>query len=94
MLVLAAGCGRTPQVLDDESVARELDAMYTAVTSQRSDLLQASRERLLILHSEHRLSDTGLAEIDRLAAKGGDGKWREAAEGLYAFIRNQRKTRH
>lgn len=86
---LLAGCG-TPQVTSDEAVFNELDALYTAVTSKRNDLLTASRERLQKLHADGKLSDSGFAAIDKIAARAADGHWSEAAEKLYDFMRAQR----
>src|SRR5438132_6955425 len=45
-IVLFAGCGSVPQVAEDENVYKELDALYTAVTSKRRDLLVACRDRM------------------------------------------------
>lgn len=89
--IFSAGCGSAPQVAEDEAVFNELDALYTAVTSKRTDLLDACRERINKLHGEKRISEAGFAEVSAVIATATDGKWTDAAERLYTFMRAQRK---
>lgn len=80
-----------PQVLDDEAVFGELDALYTAVTSKRSNLLSDCRQRLTKLHADDRLSDEGFKEVNSIMEMCDAGKWSIAAPRLYDFMRAQRK---
>lgn len=89
---LLGGCSRVPQVLTDEAVFKELDALYTAVTSKRRDLLQQCQQRIGKLHTEKRLSDAGLAEIEAIIQLTEDNDWTDAAQRLYDFMRAQRKA--
>lgn len=91
LAAVAAGCGGTPQVLEDEAVFKELDALFTALNSKKVELVTECRSRLGTLHAEQRLSDAGFAAIERIAERGAGGEWQPAAEELYAFIRAQRK---
>lgn len=86
-----AGCRPVPQVLGDEAVFNELDAMYTAVTSKRRDLLDATATRLAKLHQDGKLSDAGQAEITAIRELADQQKWDVAAQRLYDFMRAQRK---
>lgn len=93
LMVAVTGCGRTPQVLEDEAVFKELDALFTALNSKKVDLVAECRSRLAKLHEQQRLSAAGYTSIDRIAERGEGGEWQPAAEELYAFIRAQRKPR-
>lgn len=86
------GCGGVPQVIDDEAVYGEVDALFTAVTSKRPQLLADCKSRLMKLHGEKRLSDAGFAELDRTMQMCESGDWQPAAQRLYDFMRAQRKS--
>ena len=86
MLVLG-GCRAVPQVVDDEAVFKELDALYTAVTSQRRNLVDDCRVRLSKLHEEGRLSDTGFAVAAKIITETEQNQWTDAAQHLYDFMR-------
>ena len=86
------GCRRVPQVLTDEAVFGELDALYTAVTSKRRELLSDCRKRLTQLHKDKKLSDAGFAEVETIMNMSEDNKWGDAAQRLYDFMRAQRKV--
>lgn len=92
-ILLLAGCGSVPQVAEEEAVFKELDALYTAVTSKRRDLLDACRERMAKLHEDRKISDAGFAEVTAVVGLATEGKWTEASERLYKFMRAQRKTK-
>lgn len=92
-LTILAGCGRVPQVLEDEAVFSELDALYTAVTTKRTDLLNDCKQRLTKLHEEKRLSDAGYTEIKAITDLADEASWTPAAERLYTFMRGQRKAK-
>ena len=87
------GCRPVPQVVNDEAVYKELDALYTAVTSHRRNLLDDSRERLTKLHKEGRLSDAGFTAVTAIVAEAEKDQWPDAAQHLYDFMRAQRKTK-
>ncbi len=87
------GCGSVPQVVNDEAVFGELDALYTAVTSKRTQLLEDCRTRLTKLNDEKRLSDSGFQEVSTIMEMCDDGDWTDAAQRLFNFMRAQRKTK-
>lgn len=92
ILLVIAGCRPVPQVVNDEAVFGELDALYTAVTTKRQNLLKDCRERLTKLHDERRLSDGGFTEVSTIMEMCDDEDWADAAQRLYNFMRAQRKS--
>lgn len=92
MLVLG-GCGAVPQVADDDGVHKELDALYTAVTSRRRPLVDECHERLNGLQKEGRISEAGFATVTAIIKQAEDSQWTEAAQALHDFMRAQRKTK-
>ena len=92
-VLFLGGCRPVPQVLDDEDVFKELDALYTAVTSQRRNLVDDCRERLTKLHKEKKLSDAGFAAMTKIIKETEENQWSDAAQHLYDFMRAQRKTK-
>lgn len=86
-----AGCQRAEQMIDDPAVFRELDALYTAITSHRMELLQASQARLQGLHENKQISDAGFQSIFVVIERAEQGEWQPAAESLYHLMRQQRK---
>jgi len=92
-LMTVVGCSRVPQVLEDEAAFGELDALYTAVTTKRTDLLKDCQQRITKLHDEKRMSDAGYDEIQAITSLAEEGEWTPAAERLYTFMRAQRKVK-
>ncbi len=91
-LLALSGCQPVPQVVNDEAVFGELDALYTAVTAKRGNLLSDCRTRLTKLHDEQRLSDAGFEEVSTIMEMCDEGDWTDAAQRLFNFMRAQRKT--
>ncbi len=91
-LLLFAGCARPAQIGADESVFGEVDALYTAVTSKRPDLLQQSFHRLTELHESGKVPDAAFQQLSGIRDQAERDEWRPAAEKLWHFMRGQRKT--
>lgn len=91
--LVLGGCRPVPQVADDEGVHKELDALYTAVTSRRRALVDECHERLKTLHNEGRISEAGFTTVTTIIKQAEDGQWAEAAQVLHDFMRAQRKTK-
>lgn len=87
------GCGRPPQVVDNEECFTAVEALWTAVTSKRTDLLEQSVAELQRLHRAGSLPDAGHAELDRIVQLARKTEWRPAAEELHEFMLGQRKAR-
>lgn len=88
-----AGCGGPSQLGPDEDAFASVDALYTAVTTQRADLLGQCKTRLAALKAEGKLPEAALAELQPIITQAEGGAWRPAAERLYQFMRAQRKVR-
>lgn len=88
-----AGCAGPPQVVDDPDCFKEVDALYTAVTSKDAKLLDACAQRLEKLKAAGKLSAPGYAALEKIIARARAGEWRPAAEDLTAFMKGQRHTR-
>ncbi len=87
-----SGCGQPPQIGSDETVFNEVDALYTAVTARRVDLLDQCRERLDNLHRNGSLSSDAYEELTAICQQAKQSDWQSAAETLYDFMRGQRKA--
>ncbi len=93
LLLFAAGCGGASQIGTDEEAFSGVDALYTAVTTQRADLLAQCKTHLTSLKAEGKLPAPAFSELEPIIAQAEQGSWRPAAERLYAFMRQQRKGR-
>ncbi len=85
------GCS-TPQVLNNEEVFTSLDALWTAVTSQKLERLQSASDRLQELRDSGDLSESGWNAISPIIEQASSGQWEPAARRLKKFIRAQRKA--
>ncbi len=92
-LALCPGCGRPPQVVHDEECFQAVDALWTAVTSKRSDLVEQTATELDRLQSEGSLSEAGHESLQRIIEQARATEWQAAAEKLKAFMLGQRKAR-
>lgn len=88
-----SGCGRPPQVVDNEECFAAVEALWTAVTSKRTDLLEQTATEISRLHTSGTLSDSGHAELDRIVELARKTEWKPAAEDLKKFMLGQRKSR-
>ena len=92
-LVLCSGCGRPPQVVNDEECFSAVDALWTAVTSKRSDLVEQTATELDRLVAAGNLSETGHESLTEIVEQARATEWKVAAEKLKTFMLGQRKTR-
>lgn len=92
-VVLLAGCSGPPS-LDSAEAHSTADALYTALTSRRIDLLDQVAARLTELSSSGKLSTEALTELNAMIEQARAGQWQAAAEELDHFIRNQPPHQH
>jgi hypothetical protein len=88
ILIAAAGCGSAPP-LGSEDVSSAADALYTAVTSRRMELVDAVEEKLNKLHAEQQVSPAAMSALQAIIEQARAGQWQAAAEELDQLIRNQ-----
>lgn len=86
------GCSRPAQIGGDELTFKEVDALYTAVTSRRTELLNASRQRLEALQAQGRLPQSAHAQLSQIIELADRQQWQTAAERLWTFMRGQRRA--
>lgn len=87
-LALLPGCGGPP-VVESEQALSTVDALYTAVTSKRTDLVDQTEKRLKDLRTHNQLSDAAMKSLDAIITQARACQWQQAAERLDHFIRNQ-----
>ena len=92
-LILLLGCGGPPAV-DSEAAMTTVDALYTALTSKRTDLLDQTETELKEFHSRQRLSDAAMNALESMISQARQGQWQPAAERLDSFIRRQPPRKH
>ena len=88
ILVMAIGCSSAPP-LGSEEASSTADALYTAVTSRRPELLDAVEEDLNKLQSKQQISPAAMTALQTIIDQARAGEWQAAAEELDQFIRNQ-----
>lgn len=93
LLFLVAGCGEPP-ALESAEAFSTTDALYTAITSHRPELLDESAVRLKTLAADGKLSSAALESLDAIIRQAQSGNWQEAAENLDSFIRHQLPHEH
>ena len=92
-LISIAGCGRPAQVVDDDECFQAVDALWTAVTSKRSDLLEQTAAELDRLQAAGNLSEDGHRELSEIVRQARASEWTTSAKKLKAFMLGQRRTR-
>jgi hypothetical protein len=93
MAFLIGGCGG-PAALESPEAFSSADALYTAITAHRVDLVQDVDTRLHKLHESGKVSDAAWNELSDIIRTARDNRWQEAAEVLDAFIRRQPEHSH
>ena len=88
ILIAAVGCNSAPP-LGSEEVSSTADALYTAVTSRRLELVDAVEVNLKRLLEEKLVSPAAMTMLQAIIAKARAGEWQAAAEELDHLIRNQ-----
>jgi len=92
-LWVVVGCGRPPVVESDEAFST-VDALYTAITARKIELVTDVERRLKALHADGKLSKPAMQRLDAILAKARAGQWQAAAEQIDGFIRHQPPRKH
>ena len=88
----ACGCSGTPQIGVSEEAFGEVDALYTAVTSKRPQLVSECEQRLSALSTSGKLPPEAWQEIAAVCDLTKHDDWPNAAQRLWNFMRNQRRS--
>lgn len=84
-LLSLSGCGQT--VIESEESRMAIDALYTAVTSRRTDLVDACEQRLQSLSAAGEIPPATSRQLADIIAKARQKQWQPAAERLDRLIR-------
>ena len=90
VLVLVGGCSRAPQLGGDEDCLAATDALWTAVTSKRPELLQNCTQEIARLHDMRQMPDDAFETLSKIIVSAQSGQWADARNSLKTFIRRQR----
>ena len=85
------GCS-PPQVLNDDECLAAVDALWTAVTARRTDLLDQAEAELGRLYEAGSIPADGDAELGKIIDQARSGEWEAAARRLRKFIQGQRRA--
>ena len=83
---------RTPQIGTDDATFKTVDALFTAITSNRTDLVDASAARLKDLAAQGKLPDGAANELNSIIDQAKSGEWQPAAKRLYSFMQAQHRN--
>jgi len=92
-LLLLAGCGRPPQVVDNNECFQAVDALWTAVTSKRTDLLEQTAAELDRLLAAGSLTEAGHHALTAIIRDARSKEWTKSATNLKQFMQGQRRSR-
>lgn len=98
MLILIAacfcshGCSSPPQVVNDEECFAAVEALWTAITTKRSDLLEQTADELHRLQLDGKLSEEGHEALNEIIQTARHQEWMPAAKSLKTFMLGQRKS--
>lgn len=82
---------RPPQMGTDDDVFNTVDALFTGVTSRDERLLAKCEQRLVVLKDAGKLPVEASDYLDGIVRNAHAGRWQSAAEGLYEFMKAQRR---
>ncbi|MBX9789190.1 MAG: hypothetical protein K2Y37_09775 [Pirellulales bacterium] len=91
-LLAFAGCSKPPQIVADEEAMTAVDALWTAVTSRRLELIDQSEARLRQLRDESHLNAEAFENLEGIVGKARAEDWDGAVKDLKWFIQGQRKA--
>ena len=90
--LMVQGCGGPPQVVDDEECFSAVEALWTAVTTKRKDLLEQTAADIDRLHTTEKLSKEGHEALQTIIQSARNEEWIPAARSLKSFMLGQRKS--
>lgn len=82
----------TPQLDPSDEVYASVDALFTAVTARRAELVAQCETELASLHGEGKIPQPAWQRLSRAIALAKSDDWEPAAKDLYRFIEQQRRS--
>lgn len=92
MTACLSGCGGPVQVASDEECLKTVDALWTAVTSRRADLLRQTADNLHRLERSGQLPSGAHDQLNEIVREAESGEWPSAAQNLKWFMSGQRRA--
>lgn len=92
LTIFVAGCSPPPQLGNEESLGAA-DALWTAVTSKRLELVESSAKRIEALHAQGTMSDEVFQSLTAVIETARAEKWPEARKALKHFVSGQRPAK-
>lgn len=86
-----SGCKGAPQVIDHHESFQAVEALWTAVTTRRVDLLEQTATELDRLKADGKLPAQGHIALTEIVSLSRKGEWKNAAISLKQLMRAQRK---
>ena len=80
-------------MVDNDECFHAVDALWTAVTSKRTDLLEQSATELDRLHTAGGLSEAGHRALTAIIRDARSKDWTKSATNLKHFMQGQRRSR-
>ena len=88
-----AGCGQPPQLGDEDEAFKSVDALYTAITSKRMQLVEHCATDLKKLKEAGKLTEAAFNSLDEIIGKARKDQWQPAAKDLIWFMKGQKRVR-
>ena len=85
-LTLFTMCGCSQTVIESDNSRKAIDALYTAVTSRRTELVDACERRLKDLSTAGEIPSSTTQRLTKIIAQTRDQQWQPAAERLNELI--------
>lgn len=83
----------TPQLAPSDEVYASVDALFTAVTARRAELVAQCETELASLQREGKIPQPAWQRLSRAIALAKSENWEPAAKDLYRFIERQRRSK-
>jgi hypothetical protein len=90
-VVLAAGCGRAPEMGPDRETFKTVDALYTAVSLRDTVQLDRCAATLEGLRAAERLPGRAHGALAGIIGVARQGEWESARQELRDFMLDQRR---
>jgi hypothetical protein len=91
-LPLTSGCSRAPQLGGDEDCLLAAEALWTAITSKRTPLVDASAGEIDKLHAAGKLHDDAYESLSGVVASARAEDWASARKSLKFLLSGQRRV--
>jgi hypothetical protein len=91
-LSLGGGCTGAPQLGGDERCMDAADALWTAVNSRQSELIDRAADEIARLRDDGVMPPAAAETLAEIIAAARQGQWSGSRDALRRFIRAQRRS--